>query len=334
MDQGKLEEIRTYSQIFRNNPNEKFLLMILCSQAKLENDQKGLNVKRGQRAKCEMGVRPGPSPIGYLNVMKNNRISETIIDPERGPFVRQMFERVGNRGQAGRTIKRWLDEIGFRTKNNKRLALSKVYASLKNPFYYGEFEYGGEWYKGIHQQLITKKLWDKVQKQLVVPPKNWHKKQFPFRGLCICGTCGGGVTAEEKYKKLKYGGYNKHIYYHCARSVDFDCDEPYITEEDLIKQLIAHINAGNIKINKAKIAKKLEADIERFHRLRSEVLHQEYLSGNLGEIETSAIKSNDEEMAINYLKHVLKTGSFDDRREAINMIITKLILRNRELRLK
>jgi DNA invertase Pin-like site-specific DNA recombinase len=55
MDQGKLHQIKTYSQIFSNNPNEKFLLMILCSQAKLENDQKGLNVKRGLRAKCEMG---------------------------------------------------------------------------------------------------------------------------------------------------------------------------------------------------------------------------------------------------------------------------------------
>ena len=42
MDQGKLEEICTPSQVFRNTPNEKFLLMILCSQAKLENDNKGL----------------------------------------------------------------------------------------------------------------------------------------------------------------------------------------------------------------------------------------------------------------------------------------------------
>lgn len=29
MDAGKLQEIRTYGQSFRNNPNEKFLLMIL-----------------------------------------------------------------------------------------------------------------------------------------------------------------------------------------------------------------------------------------------------------------------------------------------------------------
>lgn len=40
MDQRKLSKIRTFSQTFSNNPNEKFLLMILCSQAKLENDQK------------------------------------------------------------------------------------------------------------------------------------------------------------------------------------------------------------------------------------------------------------------------------------------------------
>jgi len=185
----------------------------------------------------------------------------------------------------------------------------------------------------IHEPLVTKTLWDKVQKQLIAPPKKWHKKKFPFKTLCICGSCGGSVTAEEKYKKLKYGGYNKYVYYHCGRSVDYDCDEPYITEEDLIKQLLAHINAGNVKIHKIKIAKKLRADIERFHKLRSEVLHQEYLSGNLGEIENSAVKSDDEQMAINYLKHVLKTGSSDDRREALGVIRTKFVLKNREIKL-
>ena len=55
MDQGHLKEIRTHGQKFTNNPNEKFLLMILGSQAKLENDHKGQNVKRGLRAKCEQG---------------------------------------------------------------------------------------------------------------------------------------------------------------------------------------------------------------------------------------------------------------------------------------
>ena len=43
MDQGLLQEIRTHGQTFTNSPNEKFLLMILGSQAKLENDHRVLN---------------------------------------------------------------------------------------------------------------------------------------------------------------------------------------------------------------------------------------------------------------------------------------------------
>ena len=334
MDQGKLLKIQTYSQSFANSPNEKFLLMILCSQAKLENDNRGVNVKRGLKAKCQMGIRPGIAPIGYINVMSNNRISEVVPDPERAWVVEEMFKRVAEYGHSGRTLRKWLKEIGFQTRAGKLLALSRIYSTLGNTFYYGEFEYGDEWYKGSHKPLITKQLWDKVQEQLLTSPKKWHQKKFPFKTLCICGSCKGGVTAEERYKKLKYGGFNKHIYYHCARSVDYDCDEPYITEQDLIQQLLAHINAGNVKINKTKIAKKLNADIDRFHRLRSEVLHQEYLSGNLDELETSAVKTNDNEMAINYLKHVLKTGSADDRKEALGMIKNKFTLSNRKISLK
>ena len=55
MDQKKLLHIQTYGQSFSNSPNEKFLLMILCSQAKLENDNKSINIKRGMRARCEQG---------------------------------------------------------------------------------------------------------------------------------------------------------------------------------------------------------------------------------------------------------------------------------------
>lgn len=277
MDQGKLQEIRTPSQVFRNTPNEKFLLMILCSQAKLENDNKGVNVKRGLRAKCQMGIRPSRAPMGYLNVTKDRHISEVIIDPERGYVVKEMFRRVAERGHSGRTIRSWLKRIGFKTVNDNDLALSKVYTTLKNPFYYGYFEFGGEWYKGIHEPLITKQLFDKVQKQLEIPPKPWNKKRFPFKSLCICGSCGSAVTAEEKFKKLKYGGMNKHIYYHCGKSKVYDCDEPYINENDLVNQLIAHINAGNVKIVKSRIAEKLKEDITKFHTLRSQVLRKEYL---------------------------------------------------------
>jgi len=40
LDIGKLKEVRTPGQIFRDNPNDKFLLNLFCSQAKLENDSR------------------------------------------------------------------------------------------------------------------------------------------------------------------------------------------------------------------------------------------------------------------------------------------------------
>lgn len=336
MDQNKLHQIKTYSQVFSNNPNEKFLLMILCSQAKLENDQKGLNVKRGLRAKCEMGWRPGYAPVGYMNIMKNNRIEWVEIDKERAPIIKQMFHRVAYRGHSGRTLKRWLDKIGFITKYGKKFCLGRIYKTLKNPFYYGEFIYGGVKYQGKHTPIITKEVFDKVQKQLIVPPKSWNKKQFPFKTVCRCGSCGGAVTAEDKYKKLKYGNYRKHIYYHCARSVNYDCEEPYITEEDLIRQLISNID--KIKINEKLLSKTLKEEIERFHSLKSQVLQQEFISGNLLDIEDGLSLTKQTplttEKAKQYLLHVLKTGTAEERQQILGVIQTKFILRNKELRIK
>lgn len=65
--------------------------MILCSQAKLENDNRGVNVKRGIRAKCEMGWRPCMPPIGYYNRAFNG-VKDIVEDPERAPFIKEMFE--------------------------------------------------------------------------------------------------------------------------------------------------------------------------------------------------------------------------------------------------
>lgn len=107
MDQKLLHEIRTYGQKFINSPNEKFLLMILCSQAKLENDNKGINVIRGMKAKCEKGWRPSKPPLGYIHDKSANKGEKKIfLDPIRAPFVKRIFEKVAYEGYSGRKILR------------------------------------------------------------------------------------------------------------------------------------------------------------------------------------------------------------------------------------
>ena len=153
MDQKLLLQIRTFGQSFINSPNEKFLLMILCSQAKLENDNKSINVKRGLRTRCEMGLRPGPAVVGYLNERHMDRKCHVIIDPERGPIIRKVFEKVAYEKWSGRKVYNWLKfEINLKSNNgHKGLTLGNIYQILQNPFYYGVFEYpvkSGNFYTG------------------------------------------------------------------------------------------------------------------------------------------------------------------------------------------
>ena len=242
MDVGKLQKIRTFGQSFENNPNEKFLLMILGSQAKLENDNRSINVKRGMRAKCETGWRPSLPPLGYFTRGASGNGRDVIVDEERAPYIKQMFELSAS-GKSGRYIQRWLESNNVLTRGDKKIPLSAIYRMLKNPYYYGEFEYpkdSGKWYQGKHEPLITKVLFDEVQKALIVPPKGkWGAKDFPFKGFIKCYSCGSSLVGEQKLRKRKDGTTREHIYYHCSRQINRNCKELFARESDIIDQLYA-----------------------------------------------------------------------------------------------
>jgi DNA invertase Pin-like site-specific DNA recombinase len=129
MDVGKFQKIRTFGQSFSNTPSEKFLLMILGSQAKLENDNRGVNVKRGIRAVCEQGWRPCRPPLGYYNHSIGSN-KDVILDPERHIYVTEMFTKVAS-GESGIDIEKWLDDNSVRTRADKHISLSMIYNMLK-----------------------------------------------------------------------------------------------------------------------------------------------------------------------------------------------------------
>lgn len=338
MDQGKLLFIKTHSQTFSNNPNEKFLLMILCSQAKLENDNRGINVKRGLKNKCSIGIRPGVAPIGYLNMMRGNRIASVGFDPERAEIIKEMFHKVANQGYSGRMIKRWLDDQGFRTRNNCGLTLGRIYATLNNPFYYGEFKYGTKWYKGIHEPMISKYIFDKVQVQLQVAPRQWNKQVFPFKKLCKCGGCGGSVTAEVKYRRTKKGLINTHIYYHCNRIRDYDCKEPYITEAELIKQLITLL--PETKLNTSYLWQEFNTEIKRLNHLKG-IIDQDNQKEKIAltphkteGIVVSDLTEQNLQMLKQYLLHIFQYGTPEERLKILNGVKSRFELLDRKLILK
>ena len=325
MDQKLLLDIRTYGQKFANSPNEKFLLMILGSQAKLENDNRGVNVRRGLRMRCEMGLRPGVAPTGYLNEKRTDKKCHAVIDPVRAPIIKQMFEKVANEQWSGRKLYHWLKfDINFKSKGNKNLALSNIYLVLQNHFYYGKFEYGGNWYDGKHEPLITKELFDKVQDQL----KRDHfvkseVKEFAFTKLITCGHCGSGITADEKYKKLKDGTTARYVYYGCTRAKNLHCEGGYIKEEELIEQLIKVIDW--VDINEIGAKHKFQEELERFNKFQKMFIES---SDKVKKLKPLNMEIKD------YAKYLLKEGSVIEKRELLSCIKTKLVLKKKTLTLE
>lgn len=322
LDQKKLVEIRTYSQRFTNNPNEKFLLMILGSQAKLENDNKSINVKRGLKTQVENGLWPSVAPTGYLNSKNKNQKCHVLIDPVRAPTIKEIFRKVAYEGLSGRKIFRWLKEIKFVTKNGKPLTLSNVYTILNNHFYHGVFEYpksSGKWYEGKHTPIITKDLFDDAQKQLHIQERKVNKnKEFAFTKMLTCGRCGSGVTAQEKYKPLKDGSVNKYIYYGCTRSKDINCKEGYIEEKVLLDQLLEIID--KIDLDSSGIRKKLEKEIER---------HKRFHVGIMGKSDED-YKVKDVDIR-NYAKYLLSEGNIFEKRDILGCLKSRLYLKDKNM---
>lgn len=114
--------------------------------------------------------------------------------------------------------------------------------------------------------------------------------------------------------------------------MDYDCDEPYISEEELINQLVGHID--EIKLDEKVLTNQLKEEIERFHSLRGEVLHQEFLAGNLNQFDYPQKIPLDRDTAKEYLLHVLKAGSAEDRIQIMSAIKTKFILHNKQLTIR
>ncbi len=318
MDQKKLITIKTFGQNFTNSPSDKFLLMILCSQAKLENDNKSINVKRGMRTRCEMGLWPAQPPTGYRKVDGRLAKCEVEIDPDRADIIKQIFEKIAYEKWSASKVHAWLKyDLNFRTLRGYHLSIGNVFKIINNTFYYGRFEFpqgSGIWYDGKHTPLITKELFDETRNSIKSQVIKSQGKEFAFTRMMKCGVCGSGITADEKFKKLKAGGVNRYVYYRCTKAKDRSCKNQAINEPDLITAMTKMLNS--ITLDQVKLNTKLNAEIQKFKKLQAMFL---------GKKKTEKIESID---VRDYARFVLTEGSVLEQRSVLECVSSDLLLRN------
>ncbi len=213
---------------------DKFMHAIKVAMSKHYIDNLSEEVKKGQRTKAAQGLWPSYAPLGYQNTVSADQ--KRIIEPHPvlGPMITNLFEWFATAEYSLKALAQRAYQEGFRfRKSQGKVPTTTLHKILRNRIYMGEFDFGGVRYQGIHQPLVSRPVWERVQEILLGRSKKKHRKvthEFAYSGMVCCGHCGCSMVGE--VKKSKY------VYYHCT-GYRGKCGEPYTPERILEQEFAA-----------------------------------------------------------------------------------------------
>ena len=200
-------------------------------------------VKASLDKNWSLGKWQGQAPIGYLNIKTEDNKADVIVDPVRGPIIKKLFEEYATGNHSTNSLYELAKTLGLYSimKKKKGCYVSKnsIYELLTRPFYYGEMCVKGELMPHVYEPLVSKELFDKVQKLLIqngnhnrANVKETSKTVYTFRRLIRCKECDCLITPEKKVKKSG----REYVYLRCGHSGKV-CHQGVVNEKDIIEQL-------------------------------------------------------------------------------------------------
>jgi DNA invertase Pin-like site-specific DNA recombinase len=223
-----------------SHSSEKFMHGIKVLMAKNYIDNLSEETSKGLLEKAEQGIWPLRAPIGYRNVVRADGKKVIEPDPETASLIVKLFEWYATGKFSLEEVSEKANDAGLLMPRSKRpLNKQKLHRILRGRLYYGEFVWKGRLYKGIHEPIVTRELWDRVQAMLDDRGKKKLRKvkhKLAFSGLIQCGHCGCALVGE-----IQKGRY---VYYHCS-GFKGKCEEPYVREE-VLEQRFTQIIKGLI----------------------------------------------------------------------------------------
>jgi len=234
-DAVTVEELDVEIHFVKNNrivsknakSQDRFIHDIDLAMARNYSGNLSEEVRKGMREKCEQGMYPGHAPFGY----RNNRSTRGVdAHPEKAPIVRRAFELYATGAHSLDTLRAQL-----RQEFACAITRSNLHVILSNRFYIGYFTWSGVEYRGVHEAIISRKLFDDVQKVLHGLNRGKYAAQpIAFRGMMHCAHDGCTVTGE--FKKGKY------TYYRCS-GMRGKCELPRMNEAH-VSQMLGDVLKG------------------------------------------------------------------------------------------
>ena len=244
-------------------PEQGLMLAVYLSIPEVENHRRSLNVIAGMRRAQKEGRYMGGSPIGYSN--ERDSAKKPILVPNNDAvYIQEAFELMSTGLYNQKEVLNKLKAKGLKSSKTPFSML------LKNPVYYGVLfikAYKEEkecFVNGLHEPIITKLLFDKVQDILNNRRKQHHtihkklNEKFPLKGFLLCPVCNNPLTASTSKGRSKH-----YSYYHCISPCNgrYQLDDVNLWINDYLKSITlqGQVNKLFQKIIKEQLAKQSES---------------------------------------------------------------------------
>lgn len=152
--------------------------------------------KKGFYGRLKQGYFPMPAPLGYID---NGAAKPKAPDPSTAPLIRQAFELYATGRYNLDSLGCELFRLGLRRSNGSALRRNRLSKLLNNSFYFGliHIKTTGQSFAGVHEPLISKRVFDQVQSVLKGKINTRSRKHdFLYRRRLSCKNCEHSLVGE------------------------------------------------------------------------------------------------------------------------------------------
>ena len=255
--------------------------------------------RKGFYGRLKQGLYPLRAPLGYLDQGKGKA---KTIDPAMGPIVRKAFELYATAKFSLETLGDELYRLGLRNRNGGRVTRNGLSTMLNNSFYFGliQIQKTGESFIGIHESLIAKTLFDRVQAVLTGKINSrTQRHSFRFRRLLTCASCHYSLIGERQKGRVYYRCHTRH------------CPKTSMREDD------AETETG-------KLFRRIQFNDEEkaYCRIKVASMRENWASRREEEIQNLNLKINHVKERLNrltdvYLDQALDKAMFEERKMSL-----------------
>jgi DNA invertase Pin-like site-specific DNA recombinase len=257
--------------------------------------------KKGFYGRLKQGLLPMPAPLGYRNI-GSGKPKEP--DPQTAPLVRQVFEIYSTARFSCPQLLVEIERLGLRGRSGQPITKNGLSTLLNNPFYMGLIHIGrtGESFAGVHEPLISKALFDRVQDILHGRINTrTQRHDFLFRRRLVCKACRYTLIGET---------HKSFVYYRCQVR---ECATTAIREEAVEQALLNRLLMLRLVPDERRYC------LEELARLRGDAnkRQEEIVSGfqlQLGQIEDRLTRLTDA-----YIDQLIDKDTFEQRKTTLLM---------------